>query len=454
MAIEQKPSTDFGERFPKTQEEIARLKAAGTLAARDLCAFIDRSPTPYHATQEVSARLANAGFVALSERQVWTLAPGDRCYVSRGGGTIVAFVVGTESPASAGFRLIGAHTDSPNLRVRPNPDVASRGYQQLGVEVYGGVLLSTWLDRDLSLAGRVFCRRGALGLPEPRLVDFVRPMARVPNLAIHLNRGVNTDGLVLNPQKHLGPVVGLGAAGDLKAWLARELGEDAEAIGGYDLCLYDTAKAAIGGIEDDFIFSARLDNLASCHAATAALTSELSPLAATRCIVLYDHEECGSRSASGAGGTLLLDTLARIVEAHPDQQPQAMARSMAGSILISADMAHAVHPNYADQHEPGHAPVLNHGLVIKSNANQSYATDGSGSAYMEGLCHDVGYAPQRFVVRSDLPCGSTIGPITAARLGIPTVDTGAPMLSMHSCREMAGTLDVHLAIETYRRAFR
>jgi aspartyl aminopeptidase len=203
MVAEEKPSTELGERFPKAQEEITRLKAAGIAAARDLCAFIDRSPTPYHAAEEVSARLGNAGFVALSERQAWNLAPGDRRYVRRGGGTILAFVVGTESPATGGFRLIGAHTDSPNLRVKPNPDVAARGYQQVAVEVYGGVLLSTWLDRDLSIAGRVFCRRGGHAEPEARLIDLARPIARVPNLAIHLNRGVNTDGLVLNPQKHL-----------------------------------------------------------------------------------------------------------------------------------------------------------------------------------------------------------------------------------------------------------
>lgn len=236
------------------------------------------------------------------------------------------------------------------------------------------------------------------------------------------------------------------------ALVARELDVAPDSIAGFDLCFYDTAKAAIAGVQGELLFASRLDNLASCHAATRALTAASAPAAATRMIVLYDHEECGSRSAVGAAGSVLRDTLARIVDAYPAREPQAMARAIAGSLLISADMAHAVHPNYSDQHEPRHMPQLNRGLVIKSNSNQSYATDGATAAAFEGFCAEVGYAPQRFVVRSDLPCGSTIGPITAAELGIATVDVGGPMLSMHSCREMAGTLDVHLAIETYRRA--
>jgi aspartyl aminopeptidase len=234
--------------------------------------------------------------------------------------------------------------------------------------------------------------------------------------------------------------------------LSRELDVPRDAVMGFDLCLYDTLKASLGGLSDEFLFASRLDNLASCHAATSALVAQDGPAAATRVIALYDHEECGSRSAVGAAGSVLRDVLARIVDAHPEREAQAFARAIAGSLLISADMAHAVHPNYADQHEPRHTPQINRGLVIKSNSNQSYATDGATAAAFEALCHDVGYAPQRFVVRSDLPCGSTIGPITAAELGMATVDVGAPMLSMHSCREMAGTLDVILAIDTYTRA--
>ena len=449
MADLEKPLTDLGERFPRTENEMERLRAAGQEAARDLCAFLDRSPTPYHAAREAASRLAAAGFREIGERDAWTLAPGDRRYLVRGG-TLIGFVVGSESPASGGFRMIGAHTDSPNLRVKPNADLSRSGYQQVGVEVYGGAIHATWMDRDLSIAGRVLVR-GRAGV-EARLCDLSRAVARVPNIAIHLNRGVNRDGMVLNEQKHLVPVVGLGKEGALRTSIARALEISEGDILSYDLSLYDTAKAAIGGIGNEFVFAARLDNLASCHAATTALAASTGDSKITRLIALYDHEECGSRSAAGAAGSVLRDTVDRVLEAHPDKQPQARGRAMARSLLISADMAHGIHPNYADQHEPQHAPQINRGMVIKSNVNQSYATDGASTAEFELSCTEAGFAAQRFVVRSDLPCGSTIGPITAAQLGIATVDVGAPMLSMHSCREMCGTLDVHLAIESFKRS--
>jgi aspartyl aminopeptidase len=451
MENHDKFSTDLGERFARTAEEFVRLRAAGVAAARDLCAFIDRSPTPFHAAREARARLDDNGFREIHERDAWSLAPGDRCYLIRGGSTIVAFIVGAESPARAGFRMIGAHTDSPNLRIKPNADLSVRGYQQLGVEVYGSALYSTWLDRDLSIAGRVLCEVPGGGV-EARLVNLERPVARVPNLAIHLNRSVNSEGLSLNAQRHLVPVVGLGKDPILRTVLAEMAKVKPEAILSYDLSLYSTEKAAIAGFHEEFVLSSRLDNLGSCHAATVALGAAPAEAGATRLIVLYDHEECGSKSAVGAAGSVLRDTVARILDAYPEHEPQPLGRAMARSLLISADMAHAVHPNYAEQHEPQHTPQLNRGLVIKSNANQSYATDGTSAARFELVCAKAGFTPQRFVVRSDLPCGSTIGPITAAELGVPTVDVGAPMLSMHSCREMAGTLDVHLAIEAYKHA--
>jgi len=454
MPDTEKPSTDLGERFPRTPGEMAALRLRGAAAARELCAFLDRSPTPFHAAREAAARLDAAGFREISERDAWSVAPGERAYVIRGGSTLVAFIAGTESPATAGFRMIGAHTDSPNLRVKPNADVSKSGFQQVGVEVYGGLLHSTWMDRDLSIAGRVLCRGTGNdgGRVEARLVDLVRPVARVANVAIHLNRGVNKDGLVLNEQKHLVPIVGLGKEAVLRESLARALEIEASAILGYDLSLYDTDKAVIGGLDGEFVFSARLDNLASCHAAVTALAAATAQSPTTRLIALYDHEECGSRSAIGAAGSVLKDTVARIAEAHADRQPQALSRAMARSLLVSADMAHGVHPNYEAQHEPQHAPHVNRGLVIKSNVNQSYATDGVTAAQFELWCEAAGFSPQRFVVRSDLPCGSTIGPITAAELGVATVDVGAPMLSMHSCREMCGTLDVHLTVETFKVA--
>ncbi len=427
--------------------------APGPADAYDLCAFVNASPTPFHAAAEAARRLFEFGFRELDEREPWTLAPGDRRYIVRGGSTILAFVVGDQSPAVGGFRMIGAHTDSPNLRIKPNADVSNKGYQQLGVEVYGGVLLSTWLDRDLSVAGRVLLAFS--GAVRSRLVDLGRAVARVPNVAIHLNREVNKEGLHLNPQKHMVPVVGLGKEPALREILATALDVKPESILAYDLSLYDTAGARLGGLDDAFVYSPRLDNLGSCHAATRALIAAAAQSsAATRLIVLYDHEECGSRSAVGAAGTALRDTVTRILEAHPDKQQQALGRAMARSYLVSADMAHAVHPNYEGQHEPQHQPILNKGLVIKSNVNQSYATDGATAAEFAGICNDAGYEPQRFVTRTDLPCGSTIGPITAAELGVKTVDVGAPMLSMHSCREMAGSLDVKMSIDAFTRALR
>jgi aspartyl aminopeptidase len=420
--------------------------------ALDLIDFIDKSPTPYHAVLETVRRLESKGYQPLDEGEQWRFKAGDRRYVTRGGSTIVAFHIGKAAPARAGFKMIGAHTDSPNLKLKPKADLSRHGYRELGVEVYGGVLYSTWLDRDLSLAGRVAVKeRKGVTL---RTVDLKRPILRIPNLAIHLNREVNKDGLKLNPQTHLVPVLGLAgpkkddAAGDLLAQiLADELNVPKSAILDHDLSLYDTQKGAIAGLEDEFIHTARLDNLGSCHAAVEALL-ETSPSAgsATRLIALYDHEEVGSKSAQGAAGPLLESVLARIVEAHEKSEPQGYARAIAASFHISADMAHAVHPNYADRHEPSHMPVIGRGPVVKANAGQSYATDGESAAYFVALCKDAGFEPQNFVVRSDLACGSTIGPITATRIGVRTVDVGNPMLSMHSVREMAGTADVELML--------
>ncbi len=418
-------------------------------AARDLCRFIDSAPTPFHAVAEGVRRLTDAGFAPLSEREPWALSPGDKRYLVRGGGTLIAFIVGSEPAALSGFRMIGAHTDSPNLRVKPRADVVKSGYRQLGVEPYGGVIYASWLDRDLSIAGRVTLARGP-GEIESRLVNLERPVARVAHLAIHLNRGVNTDGLVLNAQKHLSPLLGVGDKVELTKVVAEALGEDARDVLGFDLMLFDVQPAAIGGLASELVYASRLDNLGSCHAALCALIDgAASSEKATRAIVLYDHEECGSRSAVGAQGTVLRDALLRITSATSPGEAQAFERAMACSSLVSADMAHAVHPNYADQHEPEHTPALGKGLVIKSNSNQSYATNGETAALFRQQCKRAGFDAQSFVTRSDLPCGSTIGSITAAKLGIATVDVGAPMLSMHSCRELAGALDVPLAISAF-----
>ncbi len=429
-------------------------------AIDDLLAFLDAAPTPYHAVAETARRLAGAGFRALREEDAWTIAAGDRVYVVRGGASLIALAIGTASPVGAGFRLVGAHSDSPNLRLKPRADLAAHGYRQLAVEPYGGLLLHTWLDRDLSLAGQVSIR-----MPrriETALVDIRRPLLRIPSLAIHLYRELTQNGLKLNPQQHAVPIVGLGDSMDVTSLIVDALraagtsGIDAADVLAYDLMLYDTQPAAVSGAGGEFIQAARLDNLASCHAALAALTqgpANGGRAGASRGIVLYDHEEVGSRSARGAAGSFLADTLARVVEASGDRAPQALARTLARSSLVSLDMAHAVHPSYANRHEPGHRPVIGGGPVLKRNAGLSYATDAETAGRFHAICRDLDITPQHYVVRSDLPCGSTIGPITAARVGIRTVDVGNPMLSMHSCREMAGTADVEPMIRVLRASF-
>ncbi len=417
-------------------------------AARDLLRFIDRSPTPYHAVAEAGRRLEAAGFLRIAETEPWSLAPGARHFVVRSESSLLAFEVGEAALADAGFHAIGAHTDSPNLRVKPSPDVTAHGCRQLAIEPYGGVLLHTWLDRDLSLAGRVVIAT-ASGLRSV-LLDFARPLLRIPNLAIHLQRELKAEGLKLNEQTQLVPVIGLESAPPFAELLAAELraqghgAVDARAIHAFDLMLYDTQPSALSGARGEFLHAPRLDNLASCHAALSALcTAKRAPLPPfTRVVVLYDHEEVGSRSAQGAAGTFLADSLARIVDGAKSGGAQGLARAVARSLMISADMAHAVHPNYSDRHEPGHRPRLGGGPVLKVNSNQNYASDAVTLAHFTALCRARGIEPQQFVARSDLGCGSTIGPISAARAGIRTVDAGSPMLSMHSCREMAAVADV------------
>lgn len=414
-------------------------------ATRDLLAFIEASPTPYHAVSTVAGRLEAAGFRRLSERDSWQLAPGDGAYVIRGGGSIVAFRLGKKSPVEAGFAIVGAHTDSPNLRLKPSAEQTAHGYEQLSVEVYGGVLLHTWLDRDLGLGGRLVLADGST-----RLVRLPGSFCRVPSLAIHLNRDVNSAGLTLNAQTQLLPLAALEndeAGLELRQRLAAVAGDGvtAAAIQGVDLCLFDTQAAALGGARNELIFAPRLDNLASCHAALSALLRSNADGDATRVVVLYDHEEVGSESASGAGSRFLENVLLRLVGCYAPQS-DGFARAIAGSLLVSADMAHGLHPNYPDKHDKQHRPLLGKGPVLKVNVSQRYATDGPTAARFRAACAKAGVEPQHFVSRNDIGCGSTIGPIAAAGLGLRAVDVGGPMLSMHSCREMAASADVPVMI--------
>lgn len=421
---------------------------------QSMLALIDASPTPFHAVATVSSQLEAAGYSRLEEGAAWSLQAGSKHFVTRNGSTLVAFEVGTEPSAEAGFRVVGAHTDSPNLRLKPHPAYVKEGYRQLGVEVYGGVLLATWADRDLGLAGRV-CVKGAVA---PSLVRIDRPLARVANLAIHLHDDVNGKGLKLDKQNHLPPLVGLESDPEDPNWfqtfLALEVGCEADEIETFDLMFHHLMPSTVGGVHGEFVFAPRLDNLASCHAGLAALLSagERGPGVATRGIALYDNEEVGSQSAEGAGSPFLASVLERITLATGDGRED-LHRALANSFFVSADMAHAVHPNYSDRHEPRHMPRINAGPVIKVNSNLRYATNADTASRFERAAKEVEVSVQRFTNRTDLRCGSTIGPITAAKLGMPTVDVGNPMLSMHSAREMAGSKDQGAMIRVLAKLF-
>lgn len=415
---------------------------------QQLADFIQASPTPFHATRNMLDTLLAAGFEQLDERDEWQLRPDGRYLVTRNDSSLIAFTLGA---LESGIRMVGAHTDSPCLRVKPQPELNQQGLWQLGVEVYGGVLLAPWFDRDLSLAGRV-TYRAINGQLQSRLLDFRRPIATIPSLAIHLNRGVN-DGLAINAQTDLPPVLAhsLEPTHDLRQLLRVQLeqqypGIEVEQVLDYELSFYDTQPPSTLGLTGDFFSSARLDNLLSCHAGITAL---LASDAGHPCmLVCTDHEEVGSSSACGADGPFLEDVLKRLL---PDDSTR--IRCIQQSLLISADNAHAVHPNFADRHDGNHGPKLNSGPVIKINSNQRYATNSETSSFFRELCAQVKVPVQSFVVRSDMGCGSTIGPITASRLGIRTVDVGVPTFAMHSIREMAGSRDAEYLISALTQFF-
>ncbi|HWL44696.1 MAG TPA: M18 family aminopeptidase [Ilumatobacter sp.] len=402
----------------------------------DLLAFLDGSPSPHHAAASAASRLVAVGYRQVTLASDWGDVP-ERGFVLDGG-AVVAWNTPAGASATTPFRLVGAHTDSPCLRVKPRPDVVRAGWRQLNVEVYGGILNNSWLDRDLGIAGRLTLADGTHAL-----VNVARPVARVPQLAIHLDRGVN-DGLTLNPQDHLRPVWGTGTDGPAFAeWIAAEAGLS-EPPTFWELGLYDVTPAAVLGADSSLLASGRLDNQLSCWAAVTGLVAagELPQIAM---IVLNDHEEIGSASTTGASGPLLERVLERHVLARGGARDQ-LLRALAGSTCVSADNAHAVHPNYPERHDADHAPLVNHGPAIKLNSNQRYATSDATAALFARACAAAGVPHQVFVSRNNMPCGSTIGPLTATRLGIATVDVGVPQLSMHSARELCGTADpLHLA---------
>jgi aspartyl aminopeptidase len=414
----------------------------------DLLSYLRASPTPFHAVDQARRRLEAHGFHAIDEREPWDKLAAGSYLVTSSGTNLFAFVLPEARDHRREFHIVGAHTDSPNLRLKPGAEYTTEGYAQVGVEVYGGALLNSWLDRDLGVAGRVLVRddRGAI---EGHLVCIDRPLLRVPQLAIHLDREVNDKGLVLNRQDHLAPVLGLAASGgSLGKLVAEAAGVAADRVVGSELMLFDVAPPTLGGAAGELIFSARLDNLAMCHAAVTAMQRVARPTAIP-VIALFDHEEVGSASAAGAGSSVLPRILERLCPSREDFL-QACARSS----CVSADMSHAVHPNYVARHEPRYRPQINGGPVIKTNTQQRYATTAATAAMFAELCHAEDVPVQHYVHRTDLACGSTIGPITSTLLGIATVDVGNPMLSMHSARELGGARDPELMTRVLARYLR
>jgi aspartyl aminopeptidase len=410
----------------------------------DLLAFIDASPSPWHAVASIAHRLQAFGFRRLTEQNAWSLHAGGRYYVVRDDSSIIIFVVGKQALANSGFKIIGAHTDSPGFRVKPQPQLYSDGLQRLALEVYGSPIIASFADRELSLAGRLayLDNNGAVA---SCLVNIDQPLLRLPNLAIHMNRGVNDEGLRFNKQSELAALLGQSLNNSLSdsfiAHLSRASGISAEALLSWDLAVYDTQKGSVWGADQAFYSDSQLDNLASCHAGLSALLDEaILDSDSTLVCGFFDHEEIGSESANGAAGSFLPDVLQRIAHAL-DDNPESYRRALANSFMISTDMAHAYHPNYAGSYECNHKLMVNHGPAIKVNANHRYASECVSEAQFMALCRQAEVPFQKYAHRGDLPCGSTIGPITAAKLGIRTVDVGNPMWAMHSVRESAGVFD-------------
>ena len=403
----------------------------------DFASFIAASPSSFHAVAEAARRLDDAGFERLVETEAWPTGPGRR-YVVRDG-AVIAWIQPEGAGPTTPYRIVGAHTDSPGFKLKPKPTTGSRGWLQAGVEVYGGPLLNSWLDRDLEFAGRLVTRGGA--------VHLVRtgPVLRFPQLAIHLDRAVNGEGLVLDPQRHLHPVVGVGPVegADVLARLAALAGIAADDVAGYDVSVADTAPPAVIGFDGDLFAAGRMDNLSSTHAGLTALLDVAASGTALDHVAVFaafDHEEVGSETPSGAAGPMLADVVTRVTAGLGGGETERI-RAIAGSWCLSADAGHAVHPNYPERHDPVNQPVVNRGPLLKINAKQRYATDGPGAAEWARACAQADVPYQEFVSNNAVPCGSTIGPITATRLGIRTVDVGIPLLSMHSARELCGVDD-------------
>ncbi len=411
----------------------------------DLLKFIDNSPSPYHAVQNVKKKLEGFGFTDLDEKQKWALAAGGRYYVIRDGSSIIFFVAGVNPLENTGYKILGAHTDSPGLKIKPNPVNNSDDLLRLGVEVYGGPILATFTDRDLSLAGRISYKTSA-GKIASQLVHFEQALLRLPNLAIHMNRKVNEDGLKLNKQNELPLMISTMVEKQLSSsyfcqLLEQQSGIKADKILSWELNVYDTQKGVLWGDQQQFYANSQLDNLASCHAGLQAMLND-QVLASGNTVLgaFFDHEEIGSESIKGADGSFLADIVQRIAFSM-NVEKEDYQRALAKSFMISADMAHAYQPNFPSAYEPEHKVMVNKGPVIKVNANQRYSTESISEAMFIDWCEQVDVPYQKYSHRTDIPCGSTIGPMTSAKLGVRTVDIGNPMWAMHSIRESAGVED-------------
>ncbi|GAB2289403.1 hypothetical protein Dimus_023713 [Dionaea muscipula] len=463
--------------------------------AADFVDFLNASPTAFHAVAEAKNRLKSAGFEQISEREDWMLQVGKKYFFTRNHSTIVAFAIGKKYVAGNGIYIVGAHTDSPCLKLKPASKVSKGGYLEVGVQTYGGGLWHTWFDRDLTVAGRMILKEVKDGSTSysHRLVRIEEPIMRVPTLAIHLDRGVN-DGFKPNTQTHLNPVLATSVKAELDKVIAeigqletgpgtkaKNLNERANSenqkhhtlllkhlatyagcqsddICDFELQACDTQPSIIAGAMKEFIFSGRLDNLCMSFCSLKALIdatsseSSLEDETGVRMVALFDHEEVGSNSAQGAGSPVMLDALSRITNSFSTNE-KIIEKTIQRSFLVSADMAHALHPNYMDKHEENHQPKMHGGLVIKHNANQRYATNAVTSFIFKEIALKHNLPVQDFVVRNDMPCGSTIGPILASGVGIRTVDVGAPQLSMHSIREMCAVDDVRYSYEHFKAFF-
>jgi len=430
---------------------MAKVIAANMSSAiflEQCISFLNESVTPFHAVKAMVSRLRDAGFVPLDEASSWQLTPGQKYYSLRNDSSIIAFIYGTDAPEDVGIRMMGAHTDSPCLKVKPNAEINQHGYAQLGVEVYGGVLLGPWFDRDLSLAGRVSYCNSEQQLCSA-LVNFEDPIAVVPSLAIHLDRGVN-DKRSINPQTDMPPLLCLADDKvDFRELLLERLkyehpGIDVNTVLDYEISCFDTQGAALIGLNKDFLASARLDNLLSCFVGLQSILQADTKVSSL--LVCNDHEEVGSASACGAQGPMLASFIERI-------WPEVNLRHqvISNSVMISADNAHGIHPNFPSRHDANHGPKLNAGVVIKVNSNQRYATNSETSSLFKLLCQQENLPVQTFVTRADMGCGSTIGPITATEIGVRTLDVGMPTFGMHSIRELAGSEDCHHLYRIFNR---